>query len=32
MQMTQDKLEKITGILSAELSRLLGNRLVGVYL
>jgi predicted nucleotidyltransferase len=30
--MTQDELGKITGVLSAELSRLLGNRLVGVYL
>ncbi len=30
--MIQDKLEKITGVLSAELSRLLGNRLVRVYL
>jgi uncharacterized protein len=30
--MTQDELGKITGVLSAELSRLLGNRVVGVYL
>ena len=30
--MTGDKLEKITGVLSAELSRLLGDRLVGIYL
>jgi predicted nucleotidyltransferase len=32
MQMTRDDLGKITSVLSAELSRLLGNRLVGVYL
>jgi predicted nucleotidyltransferase len=30
--MTRDKLRKITGVLSVELSRLLGERLVGVYL
>ena len=30
--MTRDKLGKITSVLSAELSRLLGDRLVGVYL
>jgi predicted nucleotidyltransferase len=30
--MTRDRLSKITGVLSAELSRLLGERLVGVYL
>ena len=30
--MTMDKLRKITSVLRAELSRLLGDRLVGVYL
>jgi uncharacterized protein len=32
MQMTKNKLGKITKVLSAELSRLLGDRLAGVYL
>ncbi len=30
--MTRDKLGKITSVLSVELSRLLGDRLVGIYL